>query len=163
MVGGGVIEGSGVWGGWDHPPLESELCSVGTVWSLPYLCTGRHTHTDTHAHGQTYIHMCTCIGDTRTHTQCNMHTQTHTDTPSHTHTYPRTPLHVSLHTHTGEHEDTCEHTGTYMHSIDTHKCSVQFSCSVVSDSLRPDESQHARPPCPAPTPGVHSDSRPSSQ
>ena len=41
--------------------------------------------------------------------------------------------------------------------------SVQFSCSVVSDSLRSHESQHARPPCPSPTPGVHSDSRPSSQ
>ena len=36
--------------------------------------------------------------------------------------------------------------------------SVQFSCSVVSDSLRPHESQHARPPCPSSTPGVHSDS-----
>ena len=34
--------------------------------------------------------------------------------------------------------------------------SVQFSCSVVSDSLQPHESQHARPPCPSPTPGVHS-------
>ena len=41
--------------------------------------------------------------------------------------------------------------------------SVQFSRSVVSDSLRPHESQHARPPCPSPTPGVHPDSRPSSQ
>ena len=41
--------------------------------------------------------------------------------------------------------------------------SVQFSHSVVSDSLRPHVSQHARPPCPSPTPGVHSDSRPSSQ
>ena len=41
--------------------------------------------------------------------------------------------------------------------------SVLFSYSVVSDSLRPHESQHARPPCPSPTPGVHSDSRPSSQ
>ena len=41
--------------------------------------------------------------------------------------------------------------------------SVQFSCSVVSDSLRPHESQHARPPCPSPTPRVHSDSRPSTQ
>ena len=40
--------------------------------------------------------------------------------------------------------------------------SVQFSLSVVSDSLRPHESQHARPPCPSPTPGVHSDSCPSS-
>ena len=38
--------------------------------------------------------------------------------------------------------------------------SVQFSRSVVSDSLRPHESQHTRPPCPLPTPGVHSDSRP---
>jgi len=41
--------------------------------------------------------------------------------------------------------------------------SVQFSHSVVSDSLRPHESQQARPPCPSPTPGVHWDSRPSSQ
>ena len=41
--------------------------------------------------------------------------------------------------------------------------SVQFSRSVVSDSLRPHESQHARPPCPSPTPRVHSHSRPSSQ
>ena len=41
--------------------------------------------------------------------------------------------------------------------------SVQFSCSVVSNYLRPHESQHARPPCPSPTPGVHSDPRPSSQ
>ena len=40
---------------------------------------------------------------------------------------------------------------------------VQFSHSVVSDSLRPHESQHVRPPCPSPTPGVHPDSRPSSQ
>ena len=35
---------------------------------------------------------------------------------------------------------------------------VQFSCSVVSDSLQPHESQHARPPCPSPTPGVHPNS-----
>ena len=33
--------------------------------------------------------------------------------------------------------------------------SDQISCSVVSDSLRPHESQHARPPCPSPTPRVH--------
>ena len=33
--------------------------------------------------------------------------------------------------------------------------SVQFSCSVVSDSLQPQEPQHARPPCPSPTPGVY--------
>ena len=39
--------------------------------------------------------------------------------------------------------------------------SVQFSHSVVSDSLRPHESQHASPPCPSPSPGVHSDSCPS--
>ena len=41
--------------------------------------------------------------------------------------------------------------------------SVQFSRSVVSDSLWPHESWHARPPCPSPTLRVHSDSRPSSQ
>ena len=41
--------------------------------------------------------------------------------------------------------------------------SVQFSRSVVSDSLRPHELQHARPPCPSPTPGVHSNLRPSSR
>ena len=41
--------------------------------------------------------------------------------------------------------------------------SVQFSHSVVSDSLRPHELQHAKPPCPSPTPRDHSDSRPSSQ
>jgi len=41
--------------------------------------------------------------------------------------------------------------------------SVQFSRSVVSNSLRPHESQHSRPPCPSPTPGIHPDSRSSSQ
>ena len=35
--------------------------------------------------------------------------------------------------------------------------SVQFSRLVVSDSLRPHESQHARPPCPSPSPRIHSD------
>ena len=43
------------------------------------------------------------------------------------------------------------------------RSSVQFSRSVVSNSFQPHESQHARPPCASPTPGVHSDSRPSSQ
>ena len=41
--------------------------------------------------------------------------------------------------------------------------SVQFSRSVLSHSLRTHELQHARPPCPSPTPRVHPDSRPSSQ
>ena len=41
--------------------------------------------------------------------------------------------------------------------------SVQFSGSVVSDSLQPHESQDARPPCPSPTPRVYPNSRPSSQ
>ena len=41
--------------------------------------------------------------------------------------------------------------------------SVHFSRLVVSDSLWPHESQHARPPCPSPTPRVHSDSCPLSQ
>ena len=41
--------------------------------------------------------------------------------------------------------------------------SVQFSRSVVSDSLQPHELQHTRPPCPSPTPGVHPNSCSSSQ
>ena len=41
--------------------------------------------------------------------------------------------------------------------------SVQFSRSVVSNSLWPHESQHTRPPCPSPSPGVHSNSRPLSR
>ena len=41
--------------------------------------------------------------------------------------------------------------------------SVQFSRSVVSDSLRPHGLQHARPPCPSPTPGVYSNSCPLSR
>ena len=40
--------------------------------------------------------------------------------------------------------------------------SIQFSCSVVSDSLRPHELQHIRPPYPSPTPGVYSNTCPSS-
>ena len=47
-------------------------------------------------------------------------------------------------------------------ALDLQFSSVQFSHSVMSDSLRPHESQRARPPCPSPTPGVHLDSRPSS-
>ena len=41
--------------------------------------------------------------------------------------------------------------------------SVQFSCSVLSNSLRPRELQHTRPPCPSPTPRVNPYSCPSSQ
>ena len=44
-----------------------------------------------------------------------------------------------------------------------HTVSVQFSCSVVSDSLWPHELQHARPLCPSPTPGVHPNPCPSSR
>ena len=39
-------------------------------------------------------------------------------------------------------------------------CSVQFSCSVASDSLQPHEPQHTRPPCPSTTPGIYSNSSP---
>ena len=51
----------------------------------------------------------------------------------------------------------------HMKRCSTSLSSVQFSHSVVSDSLRPHESQHARPPCPSPTPGVYLNSCPSSQ
>ena len=52
----------------------------------------------------------------------------------------------------------------YPHILYSFSASVsQFSRSVVSNSLRPHELQHARPPCPSPTPGVHSDTHASSQ
>ena len=53
----------------------------------------------------------------------------------------------------------------YIHAMECYLAisSVQFSHSVVFDSLRPHELQHTRPPCPSPTPGVHSNSHPSSQ
>jgi len=57
----------------------------------------------------------------------------------------------------------CSMQGFPVLSLSTSINSVQFSCSVLSHSLRPHESQHTRPPCPSPTPGVHSNSRPSSQ
>ena len=58
-----------------------------------------------------------------------------------------------------------KHWSAFCHYVFDSICfsSVQFSCSVASDSLQPHESQHARPPCPSPTPPVHSDSHPSSQ
>ena len=48
------------------------------------------------------------------------------------------------------------------HNI-VNRLSVQFSCSVMSDSLQPHESQHTRPPCASPSPGVHSNSCPLSR
>ena len=48
-------------------------------------------------------------------------------------------------------------------STSVNKVSVQFSCSVVSNSLQPHESQLSRPPCLSPTPGVHPNSCASSQ
>ena len=44
-----------------------------------------------------------------------------------------------------------------------HISSIQFNCSVMFDSMRPHGLQHARPPCPLPTPGAYSNSCPSSQ
>ena len=52
---------------------------------------------------------------------------------------------------------------TYAVQMVSTACSVQFSHSVVSDSLQPHELQHARPPCPSPTPRVHPNSCPSSR
>jgi len=54
----------------------------------------------------------------------------------------------------------------FMYMYGCYRDSVQFSSVqslVVSDSLRPHESQHTRPPCPSPTPRVYSDSCPLSQ
>ena len=51
----------------------------------------------------------------------------------------------------------------WWNKLEDQDISVQFSCSVVSDSLWPHELQHARSPSPSPTPGVHSDSCPLSR
>ena len=57
-----------------------------------------------------------------------------------------------------------EQAASYSQPLPTfHFSSVHFSRSVVSNSLQPHKLQHARPPCPSPTPGVHSDSHSSSQ
>ena len=63
------------------------------------------------------------------------------------------PLHLKhwLHWHSHQRSDT----------IFNH-CSVQFSCSVTSNSLRPHGLQHARPPCPSLTTGVYPNSSPKS-
>ena len=69
-------------------------------------------------------------------------------------------IHLSLNGHLG-----CFHVLMIVNSatMNIQFSSVQFSGSVVSDFLWPHESQHARPPCPSPTPRVHSDSHPLSQ
>ena len=59
--------------------------------------------------------------------------------------------------------DTIDHSLLWHNSLLFILSAVQFRHSVVSDSLRPHESQHTRPPFPSPTLGVHWDSRPSSQ
>ena len=51
----------------------------------------------------------------------------------------------------------------YVLKLLNYPSSVQFSHSVISDSLRPHGLQHTRPPCPSPTPGVYSNSCPLSQ
>ena len=58
--------------------------------------------------------------------------------------------------HSDTYYDMCETWGYYTNLI-------QFSCAVMSNSLQHHEPQHARPPCPSPTPGVYSNSCPSSQ
>ena len=65
-------------------------------------------------------------------------------------------------------EERCDkHLETHLHSqfrcYNLKTLSVQFNYLVMSDSLRPHGLQHSRPPCPSPTPGVYSDSCPSSQ
>ena len=65
--------------------------------------------------------------------------------------------------HYQERADLCCQEEVRMVSRNLLPVTAQFSRSVVSHSLRPHGLQHARPPCPSPTPGVHSNSCPSSQ
>ena len=61
----------------------------------------------------------------------------------------------------GHQRETIEHIYTLLWAASLH--SVQFSCSVMPDSLRPHGLQHPRPPCPSPAPRVYPNSCPSSQ
>ena len=91
-----------------------------------------------------------------THTHLNIQAHKHI---THMHTYTGTHTHKHTHKHTG----ICTHMHiTHIYTFRSDQIS-QISCSVLSDSLQPHEPQHARPPCPSPTPGVHPDSHPSSQ
>ena len=79
------------------------------------------------------------------------HTYRYTDTHRHTETETHRDTHIDTHTERHTHTHTHTHTPVF---------SVQFICSVVSYSLWPHGLQHARPPCPSPTPGVYSNSCP---
>ena len=71
------------------------------------------------------------------------------------------PLHYSRDIHSGtvnDHSIEPNELNTWVQSWKRDLSSVQFSRSVVSDSLRPHKLQHTRPPCPSPTPEVHSNS-----
>ena len=143
-----------------HTPSYTPLHAHTLLHSIAYLCT--------------LLHSLTC-------SDISLHTLTLHRTPLHTLSLPCMLLHSLVHLLTLPRTPsyaltllacsyTSLHTLTHSYSLSqalthfpTTFSSVQFSHSVVSDSLRPHESQHARPPCPSPTPGVHSDSHPSSR
>ena len=120
-------------GGWDHPPLESELCSVGTAWSLPYLCTGRytHTHTLTDSHAHTHMHtdrcMYTCERAQETHQHntltCVLHVCTHV------HSRHTAMQHVSAQNSVPVHTQKDTHARTHTHFI-TSLSTTQSRCGV---------------------------------
>ena len=120
-------------------PLECHFFQSHTAAPQPLQVSPlTHTHTYTH------------LIDTDTHIRSQAHTSTLVPTQSHTETQQALLIPLPCF--------------TFLHRIYHYLSdSVQFSHSVVSSSSRPHESQHARPPCPSPTPEVHSDSCPSSQ
>ena len=68
-------------------------------------------------------------------------------------TYTRTHTHTHTHTHTNSNREKGDHHTFLSNSEKSNftnlKIIIQFSCSVMSNSLRPHEPQHARPPCPS--------------
>ena len=148
------------------PPLESELCSVGSVWSLPlpahrqthsltlthrhthtHTHTQTHTHTHSHAHGQTYAHET----HGHTHTDTHAHKLTHSDTHitrmhmqyAYTHILVQTRHHThtctSVHTDRHACTDTRVHRQTQMHTRHTHICTITCTgaiCTWVESSGR---------------------------
>ena len=122
-------------GGWDHPPLESELCSVGTVWSLPlpvHRQTHSHRHTCTRIDVHTHVHMHRRHMDTLTqhNTHTNIHTLRHayhTDVrAAHTHTHtwadktPSTHMYIRTHREAHMRRHMCAHANPDAHTSHTH-------------------------------------------
>ena len=126
-----------------HPTLHTYLTQS---------CFSLHTQTTVSLHTYPHIPPCVVYKEIYRYTHSffyrHIHISNSTLTPQslHTRTCKHTHTHLSLYTHTPVY--------LHIHTPDS-PFTLQFSRSVMSECLRPHEPQHARPPCPSPTPGVY--------